>query len=160
MATRAPGYRVCLQRRSRQPDLVLLSCEPLLKLQSQLLVGAAILLEGVGDKWLRLNKSIGVQPLAHDNGRSEALRDCGSQKVGPFFRAESAGDCPRCFVIEPRQLQSQRMFTGFVIDHEIGKAIQHSTHFSCSARKPFGQIADWARGEGSEVVGGSHQQAS
>jgi hypothetical protein len=48
-------------------------------------------------------------------------------------------------VIEPRQLQSQRMFTGFVIDHEIGKAIQHSTHFSCSARKPFGQIADWAR---------------
>src|SRR5215471_20456772 len=84
MATRAPGYRVCLQRRSRQPDLVLLSGEPLLKLQSQLLVGAAILLEGVGDKWLRLNKSIGVQPLAHDNGRSEALPKFRIAKVGPF----------------------------------------------------------------------------
>src|SRR5215475_8333799 len=40
MATRAPGWRVCVQRRSRQSDPVVLSCDPLLKLQSPLLVGA------------------------------------------------------------------------------------------------------------------------
>src|SRR5215510_1277934 len=48
MATRAPGWRVRLQRRSRQSDPVVLSCDPFLELQGPLLVGARSIITNSG----------------------------------------------------------------------------------------------------------------